>query len=43
MRHTRIQITLDNKIICDRLWQKQTFGKEIGFVDFSLELINNNF
>ena len=25
------------------LWQKQAFGKKIGFVDFSLELINNNF
>ena len=29
--------------ICDRLRQKQAFGKKISFADFSLELINNNF
>ena len=28
---------------CDRLRQKQAFGKKICFADFSLELINNNF
>ena len=33
----------DITIICDRLWQKQAFGLKISFVNFSLELINNNF
>ena len=34
---------LDIWHIYDRLQQKQAFGEKISFVDFSLELINNNF